>query len=448
MYKGTIAVAGECMCTRPFSMHQEPDFLNLIKILREADTAYCHLEMNLLKNGSYPGTVFSDTALQADPIIAHELKWAGIDLVSCAFNHALDWGVPGLLDTIKSLDNAGLVHAGTGYNLEEAREPVYFESRSGRVAIISMSSGHQLNDSASLCKAPVRGRPGVNPLRVTLKYVVDKDTLEKFKEAWKKLGLSMKPRHIHHAEEGDVCFTVGDPGGGNSGAFVFRPGDEPKVISIPNKWDLEGNIRAIKDARRQADLVLVCHHVHVNDGQKEEMPCRFVPPFAKQCIDAGADVFIGHGSHKPLGIEIYKNRPIFYGTGNIFTQTLFMNRFPAGTYEAHGFNLDELPKLTPADLLDSRQKQVAGRKRQHEGVIAVLGMDGGKFHEIKLYPLSLGYDFDSNGKHVRQTGARLEARPILADIENGENIIGHIKRLSEAYNTRIEYKNGIGILTF
>jgi hypothetical protein len=176
------------------------------------------------------------------------------------------------------------------------------------------------------------------------------------------------------------------------------------------------------------------------------MPNLFVPPFAKQCIDAGADVFIGHGSHKPLGIEIYRNRPIFYGTGNIFTQTLFTKRLPADTYESHGFNLDDLPKWTPADLLDSREKQLAVRKRQHDGMIAVFGMEGGKFHEMKLYPLSLGYDFDSEGKQVRKTGARLEARPVLADKENGEAIIGHIIRLSEAYHTRIEYKNGIGVI--
>ena len=46
--------------------------------------------MNLLEKGSYPGRAFSKTALQADPVIARELPWAGIDLVSCAFNHALD----------------------------------------------------------------------------------------------------------------------------------------------------------------------------------------------------------------------------------------------------------------------------------------------------------------------------------------------------------------------
>jgi poly-gamma-glutamate capsule biosynthesis protein CapA/YwtB (metallophosphatase superfamily) len=448
MYKGTIAVAGECMCTRPFSMHQEPEFLEMLKLLREADTTYCHMEMNIFEpgKGAYPAKAFAASALQADPIIAKELKWAGIDLVSCAYNHNTDWGIPGLLGTMESLKKADIVHAGIGNNLEEAREPAYFESPAGRVAIISISSGHAQNDSAGPCKPPVPGRPGVNPLRVEQICVVDKDTLEKFKETWKKLGLSTRMRYYLHTEKGDVCFNVGDHGGGNSGQFVFRAGDEHKVISIPNQWDVEGNIRAVKDARRQADIVMVGHHAALSDGVRGYKPMSVVPPFAKQCIDAGADVFIGHGWHRQLGIEIYKNRPIFYGTGNFFAQSQFLKRFPADTYEGHGFSPDDLPKLTPADLHDSRDVHMGHWTAQPWGVIAVLGMDEGKLREIKLYPFTTGYDFDSKGKNVRETGARIEGRPMLANKENGEKIINHVKRLSEAFHTRIEYKNGIGVV--
>jgi hypothetical protein len=73
-------------------------------------------------------------------------------------------------------------------------------------------------------------------------------------------------------------------------------------------------------------------------------------------------------------------------------------------------------------------------------------MEGGKLQEMKLYPLSMGYDVDSKGKHPRETGSRIESRPVLADREEGEKIIGHVKRLSEVYNTRIEYKDGVGVV--
>ena len=39
--------------------------------------------------------------------------------------------------------------------------------------------------------------------------------------------------------------------------------------------------------------------------------------FAHQMIDAGADVIHGHSSHRIKGIEVYRNRPILYGCGNL-----------------------------------------------------------------------------------------------------------------------------------
>ncbi len=38
--------------------------------------------------------------------------------------------------------------------------------------------------------------------------------------------------------------------------------------------------------------------------------------FAHALIDAGADLVFGHSSHVFRGIELYKGRPILYGTGN------------------------------------------------------------------------------------------------------------------------------------
>jgi len=86
-------------------------------------------------------------------------------------------------------------------------------------------------------------------------------------------------------------------------------------------------------AKVQADLVIVSLHAHVTEGRLKSIPISFVPSFARECIDAGADVFVGHGSHSLLGMELYKGKPIFYGPGNFFAQSPLMERFPGDVYE-------------------------------------------------------------------------------------------------------------------
>ena len=51
----------------------------------------------------------------------------GIDLVTLANNHALDFGTDALVDTLDTLDGAGISHVGAGRNLEEAKKPVIVE---------------------------------------------------------------------------------------------------------------------------------------------------------------------------------------------------------------------------------------------------------------------------------------------------------------------------------
>jgi len=59
-----------------------------------------------------------------------------------------------------------------------------------------------------------------------------------------------------------------------------------------------------------ADLVLVTHNGHESDGSDRYKPAKFIETYARACIDAGADAFLGHGPHLLRGIEIYKGKPI------------------------------------------------------------------------------------------------------------------------------------------
>lgn len=60
----------------------------------------------------------------------------GIDAVTLANNHALDYGTDALLDSCEVLDQAGIAHTGAGKNLEEARKPVRIEVGGKKIAVI------------------------------------------------------------------------------------------------------------------------------------------------------------------------------------------------------------------------------------------------------------------------------------------------------------------------
>lgn len=60
----------------------------------------------------------------------------GLDIVSLANNHALDYGREALTDTIETLDGAGISHLGAGENLDEAKAPVIRDINGIRIGFI------------------------------------------------------------------------------------------------------------------------------------------------------------------------------------------------------------------------------------------------------------------------------------------------------------------------
>ena len=94
------------------------------------------------------------------------LTAAGIDCCSLSNNHLLDWGIPGLLETLETLDKSGIKHAGAGRNLREAQAPAILTIGEGRRVIVyglgSISSGIPTEWAA------LADRPGLNILETQL----------------------------------------------------------------------------------------------------------------------------------------------------------------------------------------------------------------------------------------------------------------------------------------
>jgi poly-gamma-glutamate capsule biosynthesis protein CapA/YwtB (metallophosphatase superfamily) len=71
----------------------------------------------------------------------HCLSAARIDCCCLANNHVLDWGYDGLAETLRTLDAAGIAHAGAGRNAAEAAAPAVLDvPGKGRVLVFSYGS--------------------------------------------------------------------------------------------------------------------------------------------------------------------------------------------------------------------------------------------------------------------------------------------------------------------
>lgn len=71
---------------------------------------------------------------RAAPSLTFVFKELGIDIVTLANNHAMDYGTDALLDTCDTLDKVGIRRVGAGKNLDEAKAPVILEAQGKRSA--------------------------------------------------------------------------------------------------------------------------------------------------------------------------------------------------------------------------------------------------------------------------------------------------------------------------
>ncbi len=104
-----------------------------------ADLRLINLETSITRSEAYwPGKAVH---YRMHPLNIGCLTAARIGGCSLANNHVLDWGYPGLVETLQTLDRAGLAHAGAGRNATEAAAPAALEvAGQGRVLLFSLGS--------------------------------------------------------------------------------------------------------------------------------------------------------------------------------------------------------------------------------------------------------------------------------------------------------------------
>ena len=85
--------------------------------------------------------------------------------------------------TTKYVAAAGLVQAGVGQSLAEAREARFLDTAKGRIALISVASTFPDHSRAGRTRGDMPARPGLNPLRFSTTYVVTRQRFDELRQA-------------------------------------------------------------------------------------------------------------------------------------------------------------------------------------------------------------------------------------------------------------------------
>lgn len=445
----TLAMAGDAILTRRWSTCEVSGFRDLLEPVRAADAAYANFEVLLHDYEVSPAETSGGTYMRAPPWVADELTRAGFDLFSAATNHVGDYSHGGMRRTMAELDERDVVYAGLGEDLAEARAPAYLDTGAGRLGLVAACSSMTPESAAGEQGTHVKGRPGLSPLRLDPRYVLPEGKLDLVRELSDLLNLdeARASRMSFRADEylpdeDDDRFHFLDPGGGYlDNKLVFEAGDDPGFRFEPDESDREAILARIRDADRQADWIIASLHTH--EGEHGRINDASIPPFlesfARDCVHAGADVFVAHGPHVLRGIEVYDGAPIFYSLGNLVFQLETIPFFPVEQYTGSPYDL--AADALPSDLLDARMYDeaddpdgVLGNEGYWESAFPVCRFSDGELESITLHPMDLGRDEPSprRGLPVRATG------------ETAERIIADLAELSEPYGTDVEFDDGVG----
>jgi poly-gamma-glutamate capsule biosynthesis protein CapA/YwtB (metallophosphatase superfamily) len=415
----TVALTGDSIITRKLSVHTEPAFTRLIDLIRGADAAFTNLEVLFHDYEPSPMHESGGTWMRAEPALAKELAWAGFDLVSRANNHAGDYGPEGMRLTSKHVREAGLVEAGVGEHLAEAREARFLDTPKGRVALISVASTFPDHSRAAPAREGVRGRPGLSPLRFTTTYQVTREQLDSLRATARALG--------QRAPDGDRLRLFGQ-------SFVL--GDAPAVRTEPLAADVEQIAAVVRSASRLSDVTIVTIHAHEGAPGDRSAPAQFLPTFARAMVDAGADVFAGHGPHVVRGIEMYQGKPILYSLGDFIFQNETLLRMPAEAYGQYGLG----PGAGVADFnarrYDNDTRGFPADREIWEGLVAVAAWQERRLVDLRLHPITLGFG---------QPPAR-RGRPMLAEGELARKILTDVAERSKPFGTEIQMSGGVGVV--
>lgn len=133
----TFAFGGDVMFEEPIRSYLSNPaevFAPVRKILRRADVAMVNLETAITDRGT--PTANKEYLFRAPASALEAIKLGGIDVVTVANNHGMDYGTVGMEDTLRHAKRAGVPVVGGGRNEAQAFHPWRTTVNGQRIAVI------------------------------------------------------------------------------------------------------------------------------------------------------------------------------------------------------------------------------------------------------------------------------------------------------------------------
>jgi poly-gamma-glutamate capsule biosynthesis protein CapA/YwtB (metallophosphatase superfamily) len=139
----TVAAGGDVMGDRGPGNYMDAHggasvFAKVTPYFEKAQLAFVNLEGPISNVGARQAG--KEYTFRARTALADGLVSAGIDVVSMANNHVLDYGQAALKDCLLRLNRAGVAHAGAGLNSTSAAAPAMLVTRAGSVSVLAYTS--------------------------------------------------------------------------------------------------------------------------------------------------------------------------------------------------------------------------------------------------------------------------------------------------------------------
>jgi poly-gamma-glutamate synthesis protein (capsule biosynthesis protein) len=431
----TFVAAGDLIDLHPVAKRSDPDVQATLKIVRGADAAAANMEANIADRRHYDGPLSDHTG---DSDVAADVKSMGFEILTRANNHATDAGIGIMFETARNLESQGLVYAGTGRNLGEARDAHFVELPKGRIGLEGvLSAGINGGATAATYGYPGGlGEPGVNVLHLTTYHTVTQAQLDELRKM-------RDDAYSHRTEfENPVPLIPADESKDtlNFWGTLYNAGNVPGGLTYRmNPQDEREIMRAIRNGKELSDFMVAYIHSHEDTTLLQtlflsERSPEFLEKFAHETIDNGADVFIGTGDHILRGVEIYHGKPIFYGLAG-FVNYWSTGIPPLSAYISHRLNPYDTD-ITGTDLdYDGAAFRLA-IPIDFDSAFGECKYQDGKLTEVIIHPIDQGYDLPQADRGLPRAAHGAAAQRILQRLQD----------LSKPYGTQIAIEGEVGVI--